>query len=163
MKKKDYRPPHIYDPSKVKDFRGKILCECGLPEDSGLHIKSTPPPSQTEEWEDCICTDFDRKGISPCGVPCPIHNASEYNANIALEKLANKYKHGAWLNESLGELRQLISKVREEAIREGKMQGAEDLFVLIDKEFGSFKIDEAMGKILQRYSASLSLPEKEKV
>lgn len=37
---KDLKNPHTYTPEKVSNIVEDILCVCGLPKESGLHIRS---------------------------------------------------------------------------------------------------------------------------
>jgi len=42
------------------------------------------PPQDTEE---CICNDYDGKGVSTCGFPCPVHKPQ--NTEVLREKIYN--------------------------------------------------------------------------
>jgi hypothetical protein len=40
----NWKTPHLYQPERVSNVAEDILCICGLPKDSGLHIQTPKEP-----------------------------------------------------------------------------------------------------------------------
>lgn len=53
MKQTKWNQPHEYEPAGAIDFRGEVLCHCGLPPDSGLHKQKHQDQTKPKvsEWE----------------------------------------------------------------------------------------------------------------
>ena len=56
----------------------------GFAEMKRKHDEGHPKPQNTEE---CICNDYDGKGVSTCGFPCPVHKPQ--NTEVLREKIYN--------------------------------------------------------------------------
>lgn len=56
--------------------------------------KSTILQTKQKLIEECICNEWDGKGISTCGFPCPVHNKNFKNNKIHKEGFDAGYKKG---------------------------------------------------------------------
>lgn len=73
----------------------------------------------------------------------------ELNIHIA-ELLGNAYDH----KTGKVDMEYLDAGIRA-VVRKAEVSGAEELFQMIDEEYGSFHIDEAIGRVLQKYRKSI--------
>lgn len=56
--------------------------------------KSTISQTKQELIEECICNEWDGKGISTCGFPCPVHNKNARDNRIHKEGFDAGYIKG---------------------------------------------------------------------
>lgn len=53
-------------------------------------MKSQPIETFKEEFDQCICAEYDGKGWSVCGFPCPLHNKLAHNKKKLRVYLKNR-------------------------------------------------------------------------